>query len=449
MTSEVRRSLQAAAGVFVCIVAIGFGAVLRDKVELSGTKLDISNLVASRTGTTELPETKFFDDIMDLLKKKYVDPINDDRKLADGAVRGMVASLGDPNSLFMDPEQFKVYDNVRKGKYEGIGADVVLVRDRPQGKVQISGEEDSDEGNSRLPKLMIAAVVPGSAADRAGLKAGDWAEFVDDHWIPNSDALDRFEKLFNDVKAHTAKVEDFVKMRKQLRDEEEKHILPIKARDRLMIGAAGTVRTVWVRGDKRITAILGKGEWQMPAFGKETDGAIRLPFVADSAAKLKEALSGKTEATIDLRGNVEGDFDAMTECLDVVAPKGTYGFLVTRRSEKPSPLIVKDGSSAKLKLTLLVDRTTRGVSEIFALALSSRGLAKLSGPPTAGNQAVVRWFALPDGAGYSLVTSEYRPNAPSGALARAPGSVETPFQHEALSPTAGSAIAPDKGARTR
>src|SRR4051812_29125024 len=115
MTTEVKKSLRAAAGVLVCIAAVGFGAIWRDHVELSSSsdKLDISNLVASTSTNTELPESKFFEDIMELLKRKYVDPISDDTKLADGAVRGMVASLGDPNSLYMDPDQFRVYSNVR------------------------------------------------------------------------------------------------------------------------------------------------------------------------------------------------------------------------------------------------------------------------------------------------------------------------------------------------
>lgn len=419
MTTEVKKSLRAAAGVIACIGAIAVGAIWRDRIELGrSSDLNLTNLVASASDKTELPESKFFDDILELVKRKYVDPIDDDMKLADGSVRGMVANLGDPNSLYMDANQYRVYNNIRKGKYEGIGADLVLTRDKPKAKLQIGGPV-GDDADARMPKLMIAAIVPGGAADKAGLKPGDWAEFVDDHWVPNSEAFDTFEALAEQVKQHKATAAEYFKMRKKLQDQAEKDVLPIKARDQLMIGSAGSVKTVWARGTQRITVTLQKGEWEMPGFQVQSDGSIRIPFVAGAADDLRHALEGKTEATLDLRNNVEGDFDAMMACLDVVASNGTYGYLVTQKAEKPSELILSHGTQHPLKLTLLVDGTTRGAAEIFATALSSHGLAKLRGGDMAGNAYLVKWYTLADGAGYSLVTAAYQPNKPTDIIASA------------------------------
>src|SRR5579862_8136087 len=169
MTTEVKKSFRAAICVLASMGAVGFGAIWRDHIA-SGSpdrlSLSLSHLVASNTNSPDLSETKFFEDIMQLLKKKYVDPIDDDTKLADGAVRGMIASLGDPNSLYMDPDQFRVYSNVRLGRYEGIGADLVLVSDQPHADTSVV-----DSGGS-LPKLVVAAVVPGGPADKVGLKPG-------------------------------------------------------------------------------------------------------------------------------------------------------------------------------------------------------------------------------------------------------------------------------------
>ncbi|MFI5386500.1 MAG: S41 family peptidase [Fimbriimonadales bacterium] len=434
MTTEAKKSVRAAAGVLVCLAAIAGGAIWRDRLELGiPEQTSISNLVASTSKRTDLPETKFFEDMMELLKRKYVDPIGDDTKLADGAVRGMVASLGDPDSLYMDPDQYRVYSGVGPGKYEGIGADLVLSRDRPHAKVQISGDDVTDDPGARLPKLVIAAIVPGSAADKAGLKPGDWAEFVDDHWVPNSDAFDKLiaaeDNLIRLAKGGQAdpkivpeyqrQAAEYLKMRSRLHDEAEKNILPIKARNRLMMGTSGFVHTQWVRGVRRIEANLERGVWTMPGFAVQQNGSIRLPFIAGSSDLLRQALGGKAEATIDLRNNVAGDFNSMLACLRLVAPNGTYGYLVTRKNEKPQALTISDGSSRKMRVTLLVDETTRGAAEIFALALSSRGIARLSGSGMAGDRNVVQWFSLPDKAGYTLVTAEYRTNEPTGVVAKA------------------------------
>src|SRR5579862_941809 len=264
MTTEVKKSFRAAICVLASMGAVGFGAIWRDHIA-SGSpdrlSLSLSHLVASNTNSPDLSETKFFEDIMQLLKKKYVDPIDDDTKLADGAVRGMIASLGDPNSLYMDPDQYRVYEKARAGKYEGIGADLVLTRDDHHNPGDTSEADDSGEGSGRLPKLVIAAVVPGSSADKAGLKPGDWAEFVDDHWVPNTEALTKLQALdsrllelrripMTDLKSNQEYVRDaseYLKERKLLITDSEKSIIPLKARDRLMIGTSGEIKTQWER----------------------------------------------------------------------------------------------------------------------------------------------------------------------------------------------------------
>lgn len=428
MTSESKRSIRSAAGVLTCLAAIGIGAVLRDRTELrsNSADLDSTRLVASTRMPTDLPETKFFEDIMQLLEQKYVEPISDERKLADGAVRGMVASLGDPNSLFMDPDQYKVYSGVRAGTYEGVGVALVLATDANQGKVQIGADMDESSDDRTLPKLMIACVVPGSSADRAGLKPGDWIEYVDDHWVPNSEAFKRFQEATAKAKKHEMPAAEYLKIRKELQDAAEKNILAIKARDRLMMGSNGVVSTVWNRGGKEIKATLEKGQWTMPGFGVEESGAIRLPFTKGSAEKLRDALAGKTEATLDLRDNFEGDFDTMVQCLNLVAPNGSYGFLVNHRGDQAEPFTVTKGVEKPIKLKLLVDRTTRGAAEIFARALNLKKLATLEGGELGGSPYVVRWTQLASGAGYTLVTSEFRNEAPKGVVASVAGERENP-----------------------
>jgi len=74
-------------------------------------------------------------------------------------------------------------------------------------------------------------------------------------------------------------------------------------------------------------------------------------------------------------------------------------------------LTVAKGNASAPKLELLVDSTTRGAAEVFALALESRGRAKLVGSKMAGVKTVSETVQLPDGSGYVLPVGEYRVRA--------------------------------------
>lgn len=421
MTSEQKKAIWSAVGVLICFCAVGTGAVMRDRLEMGSNadQIDISNLVASNSQSQAVPETKFYEDILELLKRKYVEPITDERKLADGSVRAMVGSLGDPNSLYMDKDQFRVYSQAREGHFEGIGALMVLDNGGGGAKVQTSGDQDEAlSGQIKLPKLVVASVIPGSSADKAGVKPGDWVEFVDDHWIPNSEALEEFLKLQNEVlggKASPEKSSAYMKLRDKLRDESDKSLLPLKGRDLLMMGTTGRVKIRWARGTDRIETTLDKGEWK--ALGvRMVDGMIRLPLYTGAADDLAKLLENQREVTLDLRGVASDDDGTMIKCLSLLVKSGTYGEFATQKKESPLPLTIKDGNSHPPKVRIIVDKYTRGMPEVMTAVLASQG-AQVVGDGMADQPYLIRWFKLDSGAGYTLVTGEYTPSGAAGKVA--------------------------------
>lgn len=90
--------------------------------------------------------------VWDSLKNNYVDKDKlTDKKMFYGALKGMVASAGDPYTIFMDPKVAEDFSNDLAGTFEGIGAEIGM----------------KDE------VLTIVAPLPGMPAEKAGLKAGD------------------------------------------------------------------------------------------------------------------------------------------------------------------------------------------------------------------------------------------------------------------------------------
>lgn len=402
-----------------CALGVGLflgGLNLRERIDplqrVQRREASTDDFVASQSQKgTQIPLSDFYNAMADLLKHEYVEAITNDQKLASGAVRGMVTSLGDPRCTFMDAKEFRAYLNARMGIYEGIGAEFGLRASAPTTQ-KTAGAEPTDDPREAIlmghvPYLAVTMVVPGGPADKAGVKPGDIVSEIDNHWVVDDAEIVRFDqarKAFAEKKIAFAVVS---KLQKDLRSKVERALMPAKAKDKLALGTMGDVTVVWKRLGVARKTVLHKAPSKITPFGVK-NGALTLRFDAQAPGWLRETIQGKSEVTIDLRNNVDGDFGAMRKVLAVIAPDGTYGTLVTHRKESAEKLVVRDGNAKPPKLVLRVDRTTRGVAAIFARALESRHLATLVGGPLGEDMYVKEVVSLPDGTGYTLVTSEYR-----------------------------------------
>jgi len=93
-----------------------------------------------------------FWDVWDELDELYVDKGKlNEKKMFYGAIHGLVSSLGDPYTVFMEPKIAKEFNDDLAGSFEGIGAEIGIKNDI----------------------LTIIAPLPDMPAEKAGLKAGD------------------------------------------------------------------------------------------------------------------------------------------------------------------------------------------------------------------------------------------------------------------------------------
>ncbi|MDR3692803.1 MAG: PDZ domain-containing protein [Fimbriimonas sp.] len=431
--SETKSSVLAAVGIVLSVGAVYTGLQARQKADLgslqtSNSDVSTSRMLASRSNDVNVPASDYFYELTQKLKEQYVEPVTDDQKLASGAIRGMVASLADPDSSYMDKNQFRAFLAARTGKYEGIGADFVLsLNGRRMGSKATGAEGASDLTPDdalvtvqEIPKVKVVCVVPGGPADRAGVQVGDVVDSVDGHWVVNSDVIRKFKiasKLFTNKKLSRAQLEI---MRSEIRTKFEKAIFPGKAREKLFMGASGVVNVVWNRNGTLKKTVIARAPSSLPGL-TEVNGVIELPLVQSSADFLKNAIKDKAFVTIDLRNNTLGDVQSMKNCLEVIAPKGHYGYFVTQRHDTPTPLTVTNGNAHPPKIKLLTDQSTRGMAEAFAEALSSRGLATLSSGSMGGDTSSRQIIQLPDGSGYTLVTSAYQPKAGTSVVTKRVG----------------------------
>jgi carboxyl-terminal processing protease len=120
-----------------------------------------TSLTIPQSSSSESPELdKLFEpfwETWNYVNEQYVDQPVDHTLMMRGAIDGMLASLGDPHTSYMDPEIFQQQNAPLQGEYEGIGA-----------WVDVSGDF-----------LIIISPMPGSPAEAAGIKPDDQVIAVD------------------------------------------------------------------------------------------------------------------------------------------------------------------------------------------------------------------------------------------------------------------------------
>jgi len=95
----------------------------------------------------------------DSLEKNYFDSSKlESSNMIYGAIEGMVASLGDPYTVFLPPEENKVVQEDLRGTFEGVGIQIGFIGSR----------------------LAVVAPLPDSPAEEAGVMAGDYIVGIKD-----------------------------------------------------------------------------------------------------------------------------------------------------------------------------------------------------------------------------------------------------------------------------
>nr|MCX3330498.1 PDZ domain-containing protein [Bacillus pacificus] len=108
----------------------------------------------------------------DLISNEYVEKV-DRQKLMEGAIQGMLSTLNDPYSVYMDKQTAKQFSDSLDSSFEGIGAEVGM-----------------DEN-----KIIIVSPFKQSPAEKAGLKPNDEIISIDGEAMSGKDLNDAVLKI--------------------------------------------------------------------------------------------------------------------------------------------------------------------------------------------------------------------------------------------------------------
>ncbi len=308
-------------------------------------------------------DISLFWDVWDKLEKKYIDKKRiDNQKMIFGAIKGMVASLNDPYTFFLTPDENKKSKNDLSGKFEGIGAQLGLKNNR----------------------IVVIAPLKNSPAEKAGLKAGDFINKVNDESTADITLTEAVNKIRG---PKGTKVKLTIERNNRRKDVEI-------IRDEI------NVPSIELSFEKNNIAYI-----KVNQFGDKTYDEWDKAVDQILARNKKETIKG---IIVDVRDNpggyLEGAIYLASEFLSfgqtIVKQESTTYKNKTYYSQK-------NGRLQNFPLVVLINQGSASASEIFAGALRDNKKGVLVGQKSFGKGSVQEAIDLAQGAGLHVTVAKW------------------------------------------
>ena len=284
------------------------------------------------------PNLVRFVGIRKLIEARYVGDV-DDTALMNGAISGMVQALGDPHSVYMDPEMYEQLMNQTEGSFGGIG-------------IYMGFKDD---------KVTVISVMDDTPGAKAGLEAGDEILAID------GTSVSAYQP--EEVALHIrGEVGTSVTLTIHRDGEEDK--------DYTIERATIQMKTV---GGKMLDAENGLGYIRISNFSENTGDEFKKQLADLESQGMKGLI-------IDVRENPGGLVKTCAEVADFVVPKGPIVSVVDKNGKTQE--YTSDLAESKYPIVVLIDGNSASAAEILAGALQDTGAATLVGTKSYGKGSV-------------------------------------------------------------
>ncbi|WP_027356288.1 S41 family peptidase [Desulfofundulus thermocisternus] len=322
-------------GLVVFLVIVVFGGMLASNYKHLGTLLEVIHLVRTR----------------------YLEPVNA-TTLVDGAIRGLVKSLNDPYSVYLDPGEYARLQEQIRGSFGGLGILVGIKEDQ----------------------LTVMRAYEGTPAYRKGIRQGDVIVRIDGRDARGMD-LDTAVSLMRGPVGTEVKLTITRKGAPQPWDVN-------------LVREEISVPTV----EGRMIPGKGIGYISLTQFTEKTPDELE-----STITRLKK--EGMRAVLLDLRNNPGGELRSAVKVAGYFIPRGPVVYIQYRSGREET--YSSEGKNLNLPLVVLINRASASAAEILAGAVKDTGSGILVGEKTFGKGIVQTVYELDNGAALKLTTARY------------------------------------------
>lgn len=330
----------------------------------------------SRLLSIETPEERenvdfgIFWEVWSIVERDYIDPDRiDAQEMSNGAISGMVASLGDPYTIYLPPKDNERSGQDLAGSFYGVGIELGYI-----------------DG-------FLAAVAPldGSPAQQAGVQAGDYIVRVKDEakGLDEDSSQWSLNKAVENIRGPKGAPVTLTLVRQDLPDPIEVTI------ERGEIIVESVTLEFPEHAGKKVAHI------KLSRFGERTNG--EWDAIVNEILEQESSING---IVLDMRNNPGGFFDGAIDVASEFIEDGTIVFQKDR--------LINQNYSARGKARLkeipvevLVNRGSASAAEIVAGALRDRVDAKLIGENSFGKGTVQDRRELSNGGGLHVTVAQW------------------------------------------
>jgi carboxyl-terminal processing protease len=360
-----------AAALLLVVVALLFFILGRETADRTASP---AQTTADGAGTNF--DFSILNQIREILGRDYVSrEALDDQTLYEAAIQGLINSLQDTGTFYVDAESYKVENNL-SGTFDGIGAHI------------------TQQNN----EIVIAAPIKNTPAERAGLTSGDVIVAVNGEstkgWTTTKTAATirgpRGTEVTITIRHRDGTVKDYTLVRARVEVESVTTTPPSGS----MVDSAGNpVRDI--------------GYMRIREFTLRTPGEVQ--------AAVQELKNGGAKAiVIDVRDNLGGVLNATISVADLFLDSGV---IVTQRDRdgRETSVAANAGQITKdMPLVILQNSLSASAAEVLAAALQDNGRAVVIGEKSFGKGTVNIARELRDGGALFVTIAQWL--TPKGAL---------------------------------